>query len=71
MFKNIDEFYKMLMNCVYDEFETNSIDDCFQIACDIHAYYDSFETMHNALKKYNIVDYVIAFDAEHEKNIYL
>ena len=67
MFENVDEFYKMLMYCMIDSFETNSIHDCFQFACDVHVYYDSFETMRNILKLNDIIDYVICFDAEHEK----
>ena len=67
MFKNVDEFYKMLMYCTIDSFETNSIHDCLQLSFEISVYYDSFEAMRNILKLNNIIDYVIAFDAEHEK----
>ena len=66
MYENIDEFYKMHFDCVIDD-NFNHISDVFQLSQKLQLMYKSYETMRNILTMNDIIDYVIAFDAEHEK----
>lgn len=66
MFKNIDEFYKMHLDSMLDEFETDNVDDCFQLSCDLAYVYTSWETFKIELKHNNINNYIVIFDHENE-----
>jgi hypothetical protein len=71
IYKNIDDFFKMQFECLFDDFLIdNTFDDInciFNLSYDIKQIKLSYCKMKCELKKNNIKNYVIICDFEHEK----
>ena len=69
IYKNIEEFYKMIFECMIDV-NIDNVNDCFQLSCDMSHMYDSYEHMKNILKNKKIENCFVIYDAENN-NVYL